>query len=522
VWLLIFSVFSFVKSTKSLIITFSPHDTFFLLDGAWRIYKGDIPNIDFHDVIGPLTYAIVAFGMKISNPSSMAILYGSAIFFAVFILMVWIVSISRLPPILALFFSIIAALGIIGNFAISYPGISYVGIYNRYAYSLLSGIFIYSFVVAELNNRKSWRILNFTSNVIAGILLVSILVTKLTFFPIALAALLVKSFFYKFSFKDIFEILLGVFLMLTLCQYWFGFNSIGFLNDMYYLLSIGNHQRTNLINDTIGVISVNRHKLSIISLLFIIGLYIFYYQNFFKYKKNILYVVTIFMFMNVADIFLTVTNSTSLQGTLWLTPLTAAIISVIILRHRNESFINLPRNFKISKFLIFNFSILISLAIIISRELPNLIASTKINHSIPDDRAINSIYLSDLNLPQEMIRPEEAMFVKKINDGIKLLKGVKNLNQQRIVNLDFSNPFNFALGLTSPKGTLLYWHHGKSFDMITHLQPASQFKDASIIMIPRQHIGGNAKELWQLYGSYISENFHIEVESQYWQIFVKK
>jgi hypothetical protein len=518
VWLLISLVFIFVKSTKSLIITFSPHDTFFLLDGAWRIYKGDIPNIDFHDVIGPLTYAIVALGMKIHTPSSMAILYGSATFFAIFILMVWVVSISRLPPILALLFSVIAALGIIGNYAIGHPGISYVGIYNRYSYSLLSGIFIYSFLVAESNNRNSWRALNFTSNVIAGIFLMSILLTKLTFFPIALAALLVRSVFYKFSFKDLIEILLGVFLMLILCHYWFNFNSMGFLNDMNYLLLIGDHQRINLISEFIKTISANKYKLFIFSLLFITYIYIIFYQNFFKQKKNILWVVTIFMFMNIADIFIASTNTQNL--TLWLMPLTVAIISIIFFKYPFQNSIDLPSSFKVSKFQ--SFLILISFLTIINRELPNLIISKKFNYNIPDNRAINSSYFSDLFLPQEMIRSIEINFVERLNDGFILLQSVKKLDQQRIVNLDFSNPFNFALGIRSPRGTLLYWHLGKSFDMVTHLQPVSQFKDVSIILIPNISVSGNEKELWQLYGRYISENYDFEGESEHWKIYVKK
>ena len=354
VWLLIFLAFTFVKSTKSLVISFSPHDTFILLDGAWRIYTGDIPNIDFHDVLGPLTFAIIAFGMKIHTPSSMAILYGSTTFFAIFILMVWVISISRLPPILALFFSVIAAFGIIGNYAIGYPGISYAMIYNRYSYSLLSGIFIYSFLVAESNNRNSWRALNFTSNVIAGIFLISILLTKLTFFPIALAALLVRSVFYKFIFKDLIEILFGVFLMLILCHYWFKFNLMGFLNDMNYLLLIGDNQKINLINRVINTISDNKYKLFIFSILFIICLYIIFYQNFFKQKKNILWVVTIFMFMNIADIFIASANTQNLI--LWLMPLTVAIISIIFFKYPIQNSIDLPPSLKVSKFQSFKVS----------------------------------------------------------------------------------------------------------------------------------------------------------------------
>ena len=222
--LLIYLVFTFAMSTRALVITFSPHDTFFLLDGAWRIFEGDVPNVDFHDVIGPLSYAIVAFGMQIHGPSSMAVLYASATLFAVFILMVWIISITRVSPILALLFSMISALGIIGNFGISFPGISYVGIYNRYAYSFLSGIFIYSFLVEKIKYQNSRGMLNIASNLVAGIFLMAILLTKFTFFPIALSAIILRSIFYKFSIKDVTELVAGSIAFLIFCYLWFGFN----------------------------------------------------------------------------------------------------------------------------------------------------------------------------------------------------------------------------------------------------------------------------------------------------------
>src|SRR5208282_286473 len=53
-----------------------PWDTAILLDGGWRIINGQVPHADFHTPIGPLTYLLAAFGMKIAPPSASSMTYG--------------------------------------------------------------------------------------------------------------------------------------------------------------------------------------------------------------------------------------------------------------------------------------------------------------------------------------------------------------------------------------------------------------------------------------------------------------
>ena len=287
---------------------------------------------------------------------------------------------------------------------------------------------------------------------------------------------------------------------------------------MNYLMAIGSHQRTALLRDFFHAISYNKYRLFVFSFLFILGLYIFF-RSYLDRKKYIKWVVTTFIFTNVADIFLAITNTQNF--TLWLTPLILAIISVMLLRPSSEFSFDLNYRFKLLRIFVFALSVSISLALVIGRELPTLILEKNINLNIPEERLIHSKYLSDLYLPKEMIRPNEINFVERLNDGFVLLQSVKDLNHHRIINLDFSNPFNFALGMRSPNGVLLYWHLNKSFDMLTHLDPVSEFKDVSIIMIPVESVSGNDKELWQIYGGYISENFHLERESKHWRMFLK-
>ncbi|HTV40861.1 MAG TPA: hypothetical protein VMF08_09810 [Candidatus Sulfotelmatobacter sp.] len=50
-------------------------DAIILLNGGWRIVSGQIPHTDYHNPVGPLTYLLVAFGIKVAGPSTSAIPY---------------------------------------------------------------------------------------------------------------------------------------------------------------------------------------------------------------------------------------------------------------------------------------------------------------------------------------------------------------------------------------------------------------------------------------------------------------
>ena len=58
----------------------APWDVFCLLDGGWRIISGHIPHVDYYNPIGPLTYLLIAAGMKIGIPSLASLVYGNLLF----------------------------------------------------------------------------------------------------------------------------------------------------------------------------------------------------------------------------------------------------------------------------------------------------------------------------------------------------------------------------------------------------------------------------------------------------------
>src|SRR5215467_12890696 len=81
-----------------------PWDMVLPLDGGWRIASGQVPHTDFHNPIGPLTYLLVAFGMKVAAPSTSSIAYGSALLLAILLPWAWYIASARVPWAVAFIF----------------------------------------------------------------------------------------------------------------------------------------------------------------------------------------------------------------------------------------------------------------------------------------------------------------------------------------------------------------------------------------------------------------------------------
>jgi hypothetical protein len=114
------------------------HDTFIFLDGGWRILNGQRPYVDFFTGLGPVTFQLVALGLKLSGGKAAGIDYGFATAAMLLGVWAWLVCKPRMERpagfLVALF---VALLTISPNAIGSRPDIlTYASIYNRLAYAL--------------------------------------------------------------------------------------------------------------------------------------------------------------------------------------------------------------------------------------------------------------------------------------------------------------------------------------------------------------------------------------------------
>ncbi|MCJ8518800.1 hypothetical protein ABID21_001689 [Pseudorhizobium tarimense] len=129
--------------------------------------------------------------------------------------------------------------------------------------------------------------------------------------------------------------------------------------------------------------------------------------------------------------------------------------------------------------------------------------------------------LEDLRLVAPGASPDTFMsrYHESITKGSRLMQSLSP-PPERVVVLDFVNPFSAGLGLRPPIGDSAWLHWGRNVDEKTHLPPEALLADAEIVMIPK--VGINSTPLQQIYGPFISREFDLLQESDTWIVYRKR
>jgi len=91
---------------------------------------------------------------------------------------------------------------------------------------------------------------------------------------------------------------------------------------------------------------------------------------------------------------------------------------------------------------------------------------------------------------------------------------------ERVLSMDYMNPFPYMLGRPAPRGDLLYW----SFDRNVTPQnaPAARdlFADADWVMVPKLEAFNNSSAPKQrLYLAWITDHYQLEATSDWWDCY---
>ena len=170
-----------------------PWDSALMLEGAWRVLQGQRPHVDFFSHIGVVPFLIVALGMKVAAPCGAALTAGYALLLPLVALWAWSQASQRVPAVQALLFSALTGFLIVGTRPLGHDFnlTSYAMAYNRFAWALL-GILLLQLSV-PLAGRSSRRVA-FFNGASAGALLGLLLFTKISYFGLGAAALVVCGF----------------------------------------------------------------------------------------------------------------------------------------------------------------------------------------------------------------------------------------------------------------------------------------------------------------------------------------
>jgi hypothetical protein len=161
-------------------------DLMFNLDGAWRIYTGQTPHVDFHDPVGTLPFAITALGFYLVGTKPFAFIVGECIIAAVITALAVVAVRDRLALVPGvLFVALCAMLALvpvaIGDLPTAY---TFAMAYNRFGWSLLGILYLVLFVEPRDGGRSG-----LPDVAVGAVVIVALYYLKITYFGIAYAAI---------------------------------------------------------------------------------------------------------------------------------------------------------------------------------------------------------------------------------------------------------------------------------------------------------------------------------------------
>ena len=476
------------------------HDVLFLLDGAWRILNGQVPHTGFHTVLGPVIFLIVALGMKLGGVSAGVLPWVNSGMFLLLTSWAWLISRRRVSPFTSVLFTLSVGLLVAGTYHLGfdYWMSSYANLYNRYGYAMLFILLFDQYFPTESDDPKDLLV----SAVSSGFLLSVLFFLKVTFFLVGALFVLCCLLLFGRSRKWLVWFCLGFLLFLLPLLVYLGFDPGPLLRD--YLIPA--QARVQGIAHG-HVVSHRTYPFA--------------------------FAINCMVAMAVAMIIIT----TSLKNRFTLAVLVFfSIMSGIFLNVTNFGFSDMPllvisglfpleyclRSGASRKILSLSFVFMLAMFSLMNGEFLYKNAASIVFASRHKDKTEGTLGRFD-SPPLRNLYVEKAdgygndAYVTKINDGISLLRRVAS-RRDRVMAINFENPFSLALGLAPPRGDTLWWHLGCTFDG-KHLWPADEiFRDVTLVMIPKNDDPEAATPLKRLYAPYLERNFRKLAESEYWTV----
>jgi hypothetical protein len=161
-------------------------DLLFNLDGAWRLYTGQVLHVDFHHPMGALPFAITALGFEIVGIKPIAFVVGECMTAAAFGVLALVAVKDRLPTFPGfLFVSTCILLALVPVTIGDDPSqLTFAMSYNRIGWISVSILCFLLFIEPRERHDPVW-----TDLITSFILMIGLLYLKITYFGVAVAAI---------------------------------------------------------------------------------------------------------------------------------------------------------------------------------------------------------------------------------------------------------------------------------------------------------------------------------------------
>lgn len=516
------------------VTTGSPHDFPILLDGAWRVYRGQSPHTDFYSPLGPLPYIVGAVGFHLFGLRTASWQFANLLLSCAIAVTGYVTLRRRLSPLGLAATVFMMAILPVANRMLGFPAkmLTMAAIYNRWGESLL--------ILLTLNvliaRRDSERVAAWVPGALLGLLFL----LKLSYFGVALAVVGLSGALNRASTRQ--YLILGavaVLVVASICGV-YSVNVVAMLRDVDLAAKAqGTAFRGQRLFEVIAADWIN---LGLYLLVAALGL-----AEGRRLRVNWLVLAGGYsVFLGNALLLASTNTQWGDLIQLWL----GACVMVAYLRHRREQGPGCKGTFAATVSVDSETPVVtVTFPVAAIGWLCLMVLSTSLAASVVvgDLRAVSrSIYrgLHALRSSANVVRihaaplqdwpllsPSGGQWWTKAVDSyggyvesglVMLRRNLEHVKRPTVAVLDFSNPFSFALQLDPPEGGATWWHAGWTFSQRASPDPERAFGGVEMIMIPLHPTHPpTARALVDIYGSYLLWHFGVVDKSAEWVLLVR-
>jgi hypothetical protein len=506
-----------------------PWNLMVLLDAGWRIVNGQVPHTDFHTPVGPLTYLLVAAGMKLGGAKTNSVTWGVVLFTVMLAPVAWHIASKRLPWAWSSVLVIFLTVFMLSPRPLGYQikETTYGMIYNREGYLLLVIFLIGVFLKPRDPSRRTAVL----EGALFGVLFALLLYCKITYFVVAGALGLVAIVLRPPPLRWFLALAAASLAVCGLTFLVFHVRLVSYLGD----LAVAGGSQTSGLRIRLLATAVENNGTWIYLLTVCVALWLWVERRSGGLTFETMRGPLAFAAIVGGALLINVGNSSQKGAADDPLYLVAAIVLLETLRRRirepsgSDAGLNLVR--------VASMTLLLPIfcGTIFARDLASYAYAIAWNvlrrPAYDESRRIRSDSLADFYVPPSTDRMTAYWPARehpeKINDGIDLLR--RNLRPgDQVTAMALMNPFSFALGLKPPHDGELWWDLNMSFSM-RHFPPPEEFLgEASIVMVPRytSHFPDlefdTVQALFFLYEEYLSTNFAERDSTGTWVLYRRR
>jgi hypothetical protein len=485
------------------------NDLFVILDGAYRVAAGQVPNQDFHTPLGPFAYYLPAAGYALSGTLGGAMPTAMALFTLLLALPMAHILGSRLHPFIAIpygvFLLLIVAVPI--NLGEGVTSLSFAKFYNRIGWAALGVLLV--MYLRPLSTDRRQTILD---TACATALTLLMLYTKLSYGVVALA-------FIVFMLLDRQQrrwsaSVIGITVLAALIIELVWQSSLAHLADLRLAFDVGGGLR-----GTWG--QIVDHVLVNLSDYVLLGLFagIALYRN--RSIRDLLF----YAFCAVAG-FLIINQNFQAWGIIMLHGAAAVAAETILRSEDRRAGTADPGGWSTAAG-----AKLLFLAVVLPTIIHSL-AALSLHTAAATMRAGNAVQLPNL----EQVRVANlwtwndydiaTAYQDVLRDGFDALSKLEP-KPSRIFALDQGNAFSMALNAPPARGDTPWLQWDRTLGSANHIPAETLLADVQFVMEPKladspDSAKGPLPQLQALYGPYIAAQFETAEETEHWTLYRRR